>query len=1115
MATIEIYIGAPIEHESERVTLARVVEVLSAQGIPAVILANVNLSGRQIDLAIGLDQRILVLECKGLNSPVRGSENGHWHVRLSTGQWKAIPNLYAQALSEKHALRDAMAIFSGVAVPYPDAALVFVPAIPRGSTVPSGDFKVSVGGLDALPDLIASAAESGWSLGQWRAFAIHHRLLFVSSLNAALDQELLQAEWVLKSYCGAFTRTYDPVASAMIPVMCVHDGKMLSSEVVAERAIGDGNVLLTGESGCGKSLLTYKAGLTALGIGCVPIVVPAKDFEGNLRDVLNREVSLLDARSAAAVISAAQRLGRRILLLIDGYNECKPSERGRLTRSIAAAVKRYDACVLVSTRIDLERSDLLPTHDYAVQSPDINIKQEIAQQAADGVSIEAFSDLLDTVASGLEARLIGQLGPQSTVGTSKHGLFDAYVRMRLGSAASDGIRALSRIAGMMTDRISFTLSVRDLDRLMDGEGVSGTLLQTLQAANILDKRGDRVGFSHEMFLNVFAAEAILRRSGDDADEVASALQRPSLLEIKPFVLGAIDDDHFRRRVLSHLSDARVVSACLTGQFGRDARAWANERCDHVLALVRQEIESVRFEVSKDFAWNVQAMQATLHAWTKQDRAVLAAIPRELVEGRRLDEVLGLIGTMDERLAEEHSRLIEEARTQRLGLRSGLYATSYTEFAGHEIGLAQICGPICSGLLYDGPKVAASAQLFERLRSKTLSPGQVGLLVELDKYSTQDVPSIGILLPAILKRLWPKAAHHLRLALMHAAGMSSHALNDDERHDLISTIEGLMPTNNGFDSAGMIDALKFLGALDDEQAEHIRSVKTQIDEALADRNNPLMFEAAAGLWNAQFDHPYDGAYCEAWGNLPDDDRKTLLAMAAQSADHNSMFTPTLIAEVASYGDPAASSSISRWTALPPKREVFMQDAIRTFEMAHAALARLHCRLPDRSTESLLPAEEAFLACGAIIYWLNRDDIPVAERKLKCAEPLSVLSRHELGVAAGVIARFSGSDLLFAESAQRLPGSAPLVTSIAREFPEEITAAFRAALEQPTRQTGYFEFFRIDDVIEEALEILGSFGNNDDLPQLRRWSVHPRHGHKAVRAIKAIEKAFEKKRKIADL
>jgi len=74
---------------------------------------------------------------------------------------------------------------------------------------------------------------------------------------------------------------------------------------------------------------------------------------------------------------------------------------------------------------------------------------------------------------------------------------------------------------------------------------------------------------------------------------------------------------------------------------------------------------------------------------------------------------------------------------------------------------------------------------------------------------------------------------------------------------------------------------------------------------------------------------------------------------------------------------------------------MHDAIHNFEMAHAALARLRCRPPDRPSEMPSAAGEALLACGDLLYWLNRDDLPLTERKLKCAAPLSVLSRHEAG------------------------------------------------------------------------------------------------------------------------
>lgn len=860
MASIDIFIGDSVDHASERATLLCAVASLSKHGISAVVLANANINGRQIDLVIGFDHGVLVIECKGFTSAVRGGESGLWEAQLASGRWKEIPNAYAQTLAEKLALRDAMGEFTGADVSYPDAALLFVPGVPIGSTIPKGDFKVSIGGLDQLPSLITTVKPCGWSLDQWRAFAGYCRLTPVT-IDSALSPELYAAERSLKTFGDAFRRAYGPLASEMVAVSCVGDNETYSSATILERASQHSNVLLTGPSGCGKSLLSYKFALEALERGRVPIVIPAKNFEGSLRDVANREVTLLDATSLADLISAARRSDRRLLLIVDGYNECTPSERERLTRSIAAAMRRYDADVVVSSRISLERNDLLPLRQYSVQLPNTEVKLAIARNAAGDASLDRVSELLDSVGSGLEARMIGQLGQHLPSGVSRYNLFDAYVRERLGLDASDGIRALSRVAGMMTERISFGLSVRELDRLLDREGISGQLLQALQAANILDRRGDRMSFSHEMFLNVFAAEAIVRRAGNDCDGVIAALRLPQHLEANPFVLGAIDDDSFRRRVLSGMSDERVIRACLEGQCGVDAQRWANERCDDVLARVAREIETVRFDLSKDFYWDVRAKPETLQNWTAQGRAILAAIPHELVAGRRLDDVLNLIEQMDERLAVEHRRLRDEAREKQVGLRTGLYAVSYTGVGQGVLGLCRICSPVDSGHLYDGPNVTPAANLYGRLLSETLTPGQIGLLVGLDRYSDRDARPIGRILPGILNRVWAKAAHHLRLGLMHAVVMSAHALVDDERRALVAVIEALPMGKGNFDAWGVLDALKSLGALDDDQEEHVATVKVEIAAVLGDRDNPQMWDAAVGLWNAQFDHPYDSAYCE--------------------------------------------------------------------------------------------------------------------------------------------------------------------------------------------------------------------------------------------------------------
>jgi hypothetical protein len=227
------------------------------------------------------------------------------------------------------------------------------------------------------------------------------------------------------------------------------------------------------------------------------------------------------------------------------------------------------------------------------------------------------------------------------------------------------------------------------------------------------------------------------------------------------------------------------------------------------------------------------------------------------------------------------------------------------------------------------------------------------------------------------------------------------------------------------------------------------------------------------------------------------------MAAEGVESDSMFNPSLIAELATHADPASGTVIARKTAMPPKKTVILGEDIRCFEMAHAALARLRYPLPDRSAEAASPADRSLLACGAILYWLNREDLSQAERRRNCAGLLAILTRHESGVAAAVIGEFFRSDLLFSESAKRLPGLEPVVTSFGQYFPDEVAEIYRTALKEPSRQTGYFEYFLVDDLIEKALAILGCFGSASDIPLLRLWSKHPRHGYPAVLAIKTLE------------
>lgn len=61
MASLEIYIGSPIEHGADRELLKSAAALLAAAGIPAILIANTQLAGRQIDLIAAVDGAAEVL----------------------------------------------------------------------------------------------------------------------------------------------------------------------------------------------------------------------------------------------------------------------------------------------------------------------------------------------------------------------------------------------------------------------------------------------------------------------------------------------------------------------------------------------------------------------------------------------------------------------------------------------------------------------------------------------------------------------------------------------------------------------------------------------------------------------------------------------------------------------------------------------------------------------------------------------------------------------------------------------------------------------------------------------------------------------------------------------
>ena len=237
---LEIRIGDLVEHESERCVLREIERLLADDGRPAIVFANFEIGSRQIDLLVALDGLALVIEAKGFTRPVCGGENGPWRVHLSSGHWKDFRNPYRQALDAALEVKNAAGDFARTDPPYIDAAVVFAPEIPSGSQAFPGNRKVSVIGQDGLGTELGKRTRGAWSVDRWREFADHLGLTRASSVCAACDPGLVEAEDHLRRYAAMFCRTYGD-GETLVPFSCESNGVAApSSEVMGAVLEGRG-----------------------------------------------------------------------------------------------------------------------------------------------------------------------------------------------------------------------------------------------------------------------------------------------------------------------------------------------------------------------------------------------------------------------------------------------------------------------------------------------------------------------------------------------------------------------------------------------------------------------------------------------------------------------------------------------------------------------------------------------------------------------------------------------------------------------------------------------------------------------------------------------------------
>ena len=283
---VRIYAGGPLENQSERLFLQSIIAHFERLGIPAIILANFHLAGRQLDFVVATAKAIALVEVKSSHLPIRGELNGDWTRLSASGEWTTYPNAYEQALAAKNRVRDTMSAFGRIGSFYPAGFVVWARPLPAGSQIPTGDFKVRIVDVDGFISELGRLTENPLTLSECQRLAVSLSLK-PTTAEAAIDEA---GSWArlqkLDAYRAAFLNEYQEEGTQWLPE---NAGQEIAISAAARANVG---CYIVGPSGCGKTILSKKIASAITREGGICAFFAAKEFGGSWSETIRREMSL-------------------------------------------------------------------------------------------------------------------------------------------------------------------------------------------------------------------------------------------------------------------------------------------------------------------------------------------------------------------------------------------------------------------------------------------------------------------------------------------------------------------------------------------------------------------------------------------------------------------------------------------------------------------------------------------------------------------------------------------------------------------------------------------------------------------------------------------------------
>ncbi|WP_343566212.1 SMEK domain-containing protein [Sphingobacterium sp.] len=919
---------------------------------------------------------------------------------------------------------------------------------------------------------------------------------FAEQVSPNSTKGLLQFESAkqrINFYTSIYRIIHEESCSDLVPYSCIFNDEVIESEKLINGEISWNRLVFIGGSGLGKSVLSKTIGLESIYRSLIPVFIEAKYYENGLEELIYNEVKVASFGSAKAFIKDCQKENHEIVLIVDGLNECSSLIIPKLLGELSEINKQFKVKIITSQQ---HQGNYLLNADLVTFSPpSLETKKAIAEKFCN--LTDRMSLLLNAATTCLEAKIIGQIGITADDESGQFDLIDRFVREKVSNESSC-ISLLSIIAGYLSEKITYSISSRELNRLLYSKNLDSKILNQCLESGLLESRLEKYSFSHEKFLDFFIAENIIR-SESEASEIIAKLKHPQNKTKQLLILGAIDDSIVLTNVLSSLESTDLICNVLNGECGLFASKWAQNRLAAVVEKIRRESEIIQFEFSGEEHFPIIANQNHLLEWSSQELCLVDAIPYIITTGILFEEIFQIVRVMDLSCERSWSIMIEDAKKNKISLRSAIYTCVYGPFNGNDIKrpvLNRVFSILFTGFARLKPQEKISkARLDLALKKKTLKNGEFLFLLLLFRYGEEIQILNGYMLNAI-ENHWSSIPYHLKVQILEKLNLAVH--NENQRQRAVDGLNKIIDQEqNPFMSSLILESISDLGGLESDLDEYEISVSNRLKILLDNYDYQEAKNEVLNIYESQFDHPFSYAYSLAISKLSRRQTSIFFKMAL-GGNGECLFENPLILESANVLKSECCNYLLKFLNTPIPNKLFRQDGLCSFLLSNIILGFYNFDRKKNDYFNKSKIDIQLHAYGEVLYWLNRNDMSVETRMENCHDSIHVLFDPD---SAYLIETLWQTEFALRNiDCNKIPNFS--FVRITEHFKDKIAEAARNSLKSPGLQKAVLSYENEEEIMLHSIFFLKHYGNENDIEYLHPHISHHYYGTAAVEAIKNL-------------